>query len=98
MSYGNCIIFALTLAEVTSWTIDLPEVRKYIFEKNDREVEKEKKNGEFIYKKDQTDIPLYYNNVEGNSKHNTKYYDDVYENTAYARQYGYESYMEKKVS
>ncbi|XP_072941382.1 uncharacterized protein [Epargyreus clarus] len=94
---GTCI-FALILTEVTTWTIDLPEVRKFFFERN------EYKNGDKnkIYFNRPSSL-VNYDNTEGNSLHNTpRLYEGVnggYDpNGHYANEYGYHTYMEKKVN
>ncbi|XP_049883121.1 uncharacterized protein LOC126378775 isoform X2 [Pectinophora gossypiella] len=91
----------VVFTEVASWTIDLPEVRKYHFEKT----EKYNRNKEVLkdFNKDQR----FFDNIVPDSPHNREqleHEDDNYEennvysdNAKYAEDYEYLSYMEKKV-
>lgn len=77
--------------ESASWTIDLPEARKYLFEKHDR-LENKRDNVDWDYKKNE----LFLNNrYDSNSKHHEdKSREDI---DPYAKEYGYPAYIEKKV-
>ncbi|XP_021202988.3 uncharacterized protein LOC105841475 [Bombyx mori] len=81
----NLLLTLIAVPEVLSWTIDLPEIRKYVFEKN--ELEKKEENKRLMYKKmfDDFNIDSLNHNVDNKEM-------------KYARKYGYHSYMEKKVS
>lgn len=89
------ICFLFVLAKVTSWTIDLPEVRKQFFTEHDK-IKKYTKNE---YKHYINDGQEFYSNIQGNSKHNSDevklnmQYDDQYANT-----FRHQEYMEKKAS
>lgn len=87
---NSFLLFSMFILPATTWTIDLPEIRKHVFEKNANSEKAEKNNVEI---KDR----YFYSNKEGNSMHNAKHYEDVYENSPYAQEYGYQTYMEKKV-
>uniref|UniRef100_A0A2A4KAQ7 Uncharacterized protein n=1 Tax=Heliothis virescens TaxID=7102 RepID=A0A2A4KAQ7_HELVI len=59
------LLFAFAFAEVASWTIDLPEVRKFLFEKNEHsKTHHRHKTVEFL-----PEDQKFYSNIEGNSKH-----------------------------
>ncbi|KAJ0169737.1 hypothetical protein K1T71_014343 [Dendrolimus kikuchii] len=85
-------IFLITFlfTEALTWTIDLPEIRKFIFEKNQRIKGKKKENREDI---SQNNV-YYYDNKDGNSLHHA---ESEKETPQYAEEYGYQPYMEKKV-
>ena len=91
------VILTVAFTEVASWTIDLPEVRKFLFEKNEKYKIYNKNEYEDYLNSDQK----FYSNIEGNSKHHSEDYkhDHHQETEKYADEYGYHtSYMEKKVS
>lgn len=92
------LIFAIACKEVATWTIDLPEVRRFLFEKHEK-YKKESKNEyqDYVINKDQE----FYSNIQGNSKHNSEHdyeHDHDKDDENYADEYGYHNYMEKKVS
>lgn len=97
-AFVNFVILTVAFTQVASWTIDLPEVRKFLFEKN----EKYKKYSKNEYEDYMNSDQKFYSNIEGNSKHNSEDYKHEHhphENDKYADEYGYHtSYMEKKVS
>lgn len=93
----NALILFTVISQVAAWTIDLPEVRKFYFERFEKH--DEPKNVET------------YDNIKGNSAHNDKdglYYDlknnnviinHGENNSKYADSFNnYESYMVRKVS
>ncbi|XP_059045024.1 uncharacterized protein LOC131840847 [Achroia grisella] len=102
-----CAIFFLgACSEVASWTIDLPEVRKYFFSKYNQEnleksiIDRRNENSEF------------YDNIDGNSMDNSEKHNYVNNyghfeipghnelnppTDNYADDYKYQGYMEKKV-
>lgn len=98
-------LLSVTFTKVATWTIDLPEVRQYFFNKYD------KKSDYKVNNKVQT---KFFDNIQGDSPHNTDRYEDEihynpdyynsnnspnnYYSGGYADGYGYQSYMEKKVS
>lgn len=92
-------IFALILTEVRAWTIDLPEARKFYFERNAQKHGDENK----IYFNRAPEL-VNYNNIVGNSFHNSpRLHEGVNggkfdSDGKYAVDYGYQTYMEKKVS
>ncbi|XP_026745913.1 uncharacterized protein LOC113507242 [Trichoplusia ni] len=91
------LIFAIACKEVAAWTIDLPEVRRFLFEKHEK-YKKESKNEyqDYVINKDQE----FYSNIQGNSKHNSEHdyeHDHDKDDENYADEYGYHNYMEKKV-
>ncbi|KAL0808293.1 hypothetical protein ABMA28_012787 [Loxostege sticticalis] len=92
----NALILFTVISQVAAWTIDLPEVRKFYFERFEKH--DEPKNVET------------YDNIKGNSAHNDKdglYYDlknnnviinHGENNSKYADSFNnYESYMVRKV-
>ncbi|XP_031766385.1 uncharacterized protein LOC116413149 [Galleria mellonella] len=97
------ILFMVAVNGVTSWTIDLPEVRKYFFTKHDRD------NNDVRHIDENR---VLYDNIKGNSLHNSEnhYYVNSFDNSEYsgsnelksptdkyAKDYKYRGYMEKKV-
>ncbi|KAJ8705808.1 hypothetical protein PYW08_012854 [Mythimna loreyi] len=95
--FVNFLILMVAFKEVATWTIDLPEVRKFLFEKN----EKYKKYNKNEYEEYLDSDKKFYSNIEGNSKHNSEDYKHEHhphEEDKYADEYGHHtSYMEKKV-
>lgn len=97
-AFMNFIILTVAFNEVATWTIDLPEVRKFLFEKNEMYKKYNKNQQEDYLDSDQR----FYSNIEGNSKHHSEDYKHEHyshENEKYADEHDYhKSYMEKKVS
>ncbi|XP_063898872.1 uncharacterized protein LOC126056147 [Helicoverpa armigera] len=98
MTFRNAFaIFILTyaFAEVSSWTIDLPEVRKFLFEKHEHS---KKYHGHEKVDYSPQDRK-FYSNIEGNSKHHEedRKHHHHHNDHSYENEYGHHSYMEKKV-
>lgn len=105
-------VFVAVIFQVTAWTIDLPEVRKYYFERYDSHVNQgDYRNNEFEGRS--------FDNINGDSPHNTEtdkynnYFYALYRNNdankkigefgketdVYAKTFNnYETYMVRKVS
>uniref|UniRef100_A0A2H1VID9 SFRICE_005224 n=1 Tax=Spodoptera frugiperda TaxID=7108 RepID=A0A2H1VID9_SPOFR len=90
------VIFVVSISHISAWTIDLPEVRKILFERNEKHKDLKKDSHDDYLREDQK----FYSNIEGNSKHHAEDYEHVhhsYDKENYAEEYGYHTYMEKKV-
>lgn len=109
VAFVFCVIFCVTIKEVYSWTIDLPEARKFYFEKYSKNTKKDEMKPTTEEDKES------YDNIQPNSKYHEDYdhklnefeervhheegdeENDIYHGQ-YADDYDYQSYMEKKVS
>ncbi|KAF9407354.1 hypothetical protein HW555_012595 [Spodoptera exigua] len=90
------VIIVLSISHISAWTIDLPEVRKLLFERNEKYKDYKKNDYDDFLREDQK----FYSNIDGNSKHHAEDYEHVhhsYDKENYAEEYGYHTYMEKKV-
>ncbi|XP_063632466.1 uncharacterized protein LOC134803595 [Cydia splendana] len=89
VAFGFCTFF-LAFEETVSWTIDLPQVRKYFFEKNMLERERQDR-----WKMQQAQRPqqVVYDNIHTKSLH----FDYEKYKKHYADDYKYNGYMEHKV-
>ncbi|XP_063371196.1 uncharacterized protein LOC134659482 [Cydia amplana] len=89
VAFGFCTFF-LAFEETVSWTIDLPQVRRYFFEKNMQERERQD-----IWKMQQAQRPqqVVYDNIHTKSLH----FDYEKYKNHYADDYKYNGYMEHKV-
>ncbi|KAJ2951337.1 hypothetical protein O0L34_g5738 [Tuta absoluta] len=103
---GCIFLIYIATTEVYSWTIDLPEARKFFFEQADKHEQHEQEIKQLNKKK------LFADNIRPDSPHNRDELrpehehheqheqderNDVYGNGQYAEEYEYMSYMEKKV-
>lgn len=86
------IFITFLFTEALTWTIDLPEIRKDLFEKNERIKANVKKYRVEDFSRNDV---YYYDNKDGNSLHHAESEKDT---PQYAGEYGYQPYMEKKVS
>ncbi|XP_063544284.1 uncharacterized protein LOC134752520 [Cydia strobilella] len=89
VAFGFCTFF-LAFEETVSWTVDLPQVRKYFFEKNMYERERQDR-----WKMQQAQRPqqVAYDNIDTKSLH----FDYEKYKKHYADDYKYNGYMEHKV-
>lgn len=108
-AFAFCLIFSVSFKEVFSWTIDLPEARKFYFEKFSKNTKSDKVSP--VIEEDKK----FYDNINPNSQYHEDYepkvseyeervhheegdeHNDIYHGR-YADDYDYQSYMEKKVS
>ncbi|XP_063390790.1 uncharacterized protein LOC134676362 [Cydia fagiglandana] len=89
VAFGFCTFF-LAFEETVSWTIDLPQVRKYFFEKNMIERERQDR---WIMQQAQRPQQVVYDNIHTKSLH----FDYEKYKKHYADDYKYNGYMEHKV-
>ncbi|XP_061725391.1 uncharacterized protein LOC133531276 [Cydia pomonella] len=89
VAFGFCTFF-LAFEETVSWTIDLPQVRKYFFEKNMQERERQDR---WKMQEAQRLQQVVYDNIHTKSLH----FDYEKYKKHYADDYKYNGYMEHKV-